>query len=132
MTTRTRPVKILPEGIQCGYHSGCLSSDRENAIHETTESTYRIPAGTPLCGYHSPYDVTPEDRAEQIRLSLHRYEVELTPASLRTDRVIHTFSWGTTRAAAYARVAEMLDNDPETWEGWNFTVALYPTVINPA
>lgn len=130
MTIRTRPVKIAPANTLCGFRN-CGSG--KNAIHILTEGLPIAPQGTALCGYHSPYDVTPADIDAQNAIpAVQRWEVILTPVDRKNERVIHTFTWAPVRSQAYTRIADMFDNDRGTWAGWNFTVALYPTVINPA
>jgi hypothetical protein len=55
---------------------------------------------------------------------LKRYAVTLTSPGERTQS---TFTWANTRNGAIARVATMLDKEPDVWGGWSFTVADEPT-----
>src|SRR5688572_29519853 len=66
-----RKVEVAPAGTPCGWkaygETGTLllcQSGRE-AIHVLTETLPVAVAGTALCAYHSPWDVTDADRAEQ-------------------------------------------------------------------
>lgn len=58
---------------------------------------------------------------------LERFELTLINDSNPSDK-IHTFTWGETRAAAYARTVDTID-DP-TWDGWSFILADQPTKID--
>jgi hypothetical protein len=42
----------------------------------------------------------------------------------RTDEAVHSFTWGRTYAAAYARIATALE-DP-FWTGWSFEIDKTP------
>lgn len=121
-----RPVTPAPSGTLCGFwHSygpnsragyGCMSGKPEGpgtAVHVLTTDHPVAPAGTPLCAYHSPYDV------------VRRWELTLSPDTGK-GRDVHTFTWGRTRTEAYARVVDMMD-DGDTWDGWSFTLANEPT-----
>jgi hypothetical protein len=54
-----------------------------------------------------------------------RWDVTLTSP---TGHVTYTHTWGVRRSAAYARVARMMD--APTWEGYSFTVADRPTLVD--
>ena len=56
---------------------------------------------------------------------IHRFEVTLTRDG--TSERVDTFTWGFTRNQACIRVTQMLDQNPEHWEGWSFAVAQEPT-----
>lgn len=129
--TTIRKYTIAPVNTPCSHYSGCLAPNRANAIHVMVEACYRIPAGSALCGYHSPYDVTPADiDAQSATPEIQRWEVTLTPVDRKNERVVHTFTWAPVRSQAYTRIADMFEKDRAVWAGWNFTVALYPTVLN--
>lgn len=119
-----RHVVNATPGTLCGFfHSygpnsrsgyGCMGgkSGPAEAVHVLTTSLPIAPAGTPLCGYHSPYDV------------LRRYELTLTPDGKHSPRdVVHTFTWGYNRGNALSRVVDMMDDENGMWDGWSFTLA---------
>ena len=56
--------------------------------------------------------------------TLLRWELTLTNDSNPKD-VVHTFTWGATYKAAYARVTEQLDSP--VWEGYSFQLAKTPS-----
>lgn len=124
---RTRPVVVAPLNTPCGHYSGCQGPDRDNAIHVMVESFPAGRAGTALCGYHSPFDVTPEDRG--IQTEKLRWEVTLTPNDRKNQRVIQSFTWAPTREAACERMAEEFAAHPIVWGDWTFAVASNPTEL---
>ncbi len=124
-----RHVVNAPQGSTCGfsYMNGGRPSCKGGksatggfapapAVHVLTKDLPVAPAGTPLCAYHSPYDV------------LRRYELTLTPDGKHSPRdVVHTFTWGYNRGEAYSRVIAMMDDQDGMWDGWSFTLADQPT-----
>jgi hypothetical protein len=59
---RVRPVSLAPVNTPCAWS---YRSDRcydGTAIHVLHHDVPGIPAGTAVCGYHSPYDVTEDER----------------------------------------------------------------------
>ncbi len=98
------------------YGRGCQGAHPgpSMAVHVLTADMPAGKAGTPLCGYHSPYDV------------LRRYELTLTPDDVK-GAPVHTFTWGVTRMDAYTRVVEMMDDENGMWDGWSFSLANDPT-----
>lgn len=121
-----RHVVNATPGTLCGfsyYGRGCKGGMSKidtghgpaDAVHVLTMDLPAGKAGTPLCGFHSPYDV------------LRRYELTLTPDVGTSGRTVHTFTWGYNRGNAYARVIDMMDDQEGMWDGWSFTLASEPT-----
>lgn len=53
-----------------------------------------------------------------------RWELTFTNDSNPAD-VVHTFTWGVTYMAAYARVTDQIDSP--AWEGYSFELAKIPS-----
>lgn len=116
-----RHVVNATPGTLCGfsYYGRKCAGDKGHpsaAVHVLTRDLPAGKSGTPLCGYHSPYDV------------LRRYELTLTPDNSNDPRdVVHTFTWGYNRGNAYSRVVDMMDDQEGMWDGWSFSLADHPT-----
>lgn len=74
---RDRLVTVAAPGTPCGWthrdsETGVLShcASGKPAVHVLTETLPVAVAGTALCAYHSPWDVTDADRAEQSGLEI--------------------------------------------------------------
>jgi hypothetical protein len=88
--------------VSCYVATG--EDGRPEEVHEI-----RVSDGSCRCGYNKA----------------RRWDVTLTSP---TGRETHAFTWGVRRSTAYARVARMIDG-PE-WEGYSFTVADTPTLVD--
>jgi len=54
---------------------------------------------------------------------LLRFDLKLTED--HGSGVVHTFTWGTTYANAYARVVDTMDSEDGIWDGWSFELSKY-------
>lgn len=112
---RSRTVRpVQTPNTPCEWTHGPLKCMTERpAVHITLASTWTIPAGTAVCGFHSPEDV------------LYRWEVKITPDVGTHGRVIDTFTWARDRTSAYTRVTAMMDDG--MWDGYSFNLSDAPT-----
>lgn len=66
-------------------------------------------------------------RHREEKIMLQRFELTITNDSNPND-VIHTFTWGETRTAAYIRTVDTMEDS--TWDGYSFELAQKPTKID--
>lgn len=83
MTTHTaikhaHMATVAPTGTPCGV----LCFHKRPAVHVLTESLPVAPAGTPLCAYHSPFDIGSRYVAPAKGVSLAKVYTPFTAAML--------------------------------------------------
>lgn len=118
-----RPVTVAAPGTPCGWTYRDSETGKtltceggKDAVHVLTQALPVAQAGTALCGYHSPFDVTDAERAkamaeaerdEQSGLDLLREMLTLTPvpaAKPTKVKVVHAGDLGVVKTAACGRM----------------------------